>query len=93
MNTLDLIQHHNLILRPAMFSDGWIAGVFRGLTGHEPPHVLCMDGTQRQGSTIEEAVANCVAAIESKDPRLSPSALRIKQNAAIQDLISEGNHP
>lgn len=65
MSTLELIAHHELLVRPALFSRGWVAGEFRGITGHTMPHAICKDGTEWQGESIEEAVAKCVNAIET----------------------------
>ncbi len=64
MTTLDLIKHHDLLVRPALWSDGWRAGVFKGITGHAMSQAYCEDGTEWEGETLEEAVAKCVAALE-----------------------------
>ena len=68
MTTLDLIKEHSLLVRPAVFSHGWIVGQFRGITSHVPAHAYCHDDTERQADTLEEAVRLCVEALQAGNP-------------------------
>ncbi len=79
MTTLDLIKHHGLLVRPALFSHShWRAGVLRGITAHDMPQAYCVDGTEWEGETLEEAVAICVAALERGEK--NPAWARVRDS-------------
>lgn len=62
MTTLDLIKHHNLLVRPSL-TGNWRAGVFKGISCHPMSQAYCEDGTEWEGETLEEAVDKCVSAL------------------------------
>lgn len=70
MTTIDLIVRHGLLVRPALFGDGWRAGQFRSITGHPMPQAFSHDGTEWEAETLEEAVQTCVDALAAG--RLNP---------------------
>lgn len=64
MSTLDLIKHHDLLVRPSLCG-GWRAGKWKGVTADNMGRAYCEDGTEWEDYTLEGAVNRCVQGLET----------------------------